>query len=382
MQSKTLACATMVLLLSGAFGCSSDKKDDDASGLRDGGAGSDTGSGSSGTGSGSGSAGRGSGSGGSGSGSGSSGSGSDNGDGGAANGGSLDGGVAGGGSGDPLQPTGIIDPDAGWTIPDELMLCNGPCACADGMDNDGDGVADGFDIECTGPADDDEGSFATGISGDNRDPYWQDCFFDGNSGAGDDHCRYHTECLTGEREPTDDSCIVSQQCIDYCQQRTPNGCDCFGCCTVNDANGDPFSFVISDNCDAEHLEDCQTCTPTTQCMNECGECELCPGKTVADLPAHCFPPPPEGGSGGSSGGAGNGGSGSGGSSGGSGNGGSGSGGSSGGSGTGGSGSGGSGGRGGDGTPLTCDGAPVCLSQTACAPGYYCFWACCTLLPPD
>ena len=45
-----------------------------------------------------------------------------------------------------------------------------PCACSDGMDNDGDGLVDGFDPECTGPFDDDEATFATGIPGDNKDP--------------------------------------------------------------------------------------------------------------------------------------------------------------------------------------------------------------------
>jgi hypothetical protein len=65
-----------------------------------------------------------------------------------------------------------------------LELCGGPCGCSDGIDNDGDGTIDGFDLECTGPADNDEGTFATGISGDNVDPKWQDCFFDGNSGGG------------------------------------------------------------------------------------------------------------------------------------------------------------------------------------------------------
>ena len=74
-------------------------------------------------------------------------------------------------------------------------MCNGAaCACADGIDNDGDGELDGFDTECTGANDDDESTFATGIPGDNRDPVWQDCFFDGNSGAGDDKCRYHSDC--------------------------------------------------------------------------------------------------------------------------------------------------------------------------------------------
>ena len=37
------------------------------------------------------------------------------------------------------------------------------------------------------PLDNDESSFATGIPGDNMDACKQDCFFDGNSGMGDDH---------------------------------------------------------------------------------------------------------------------------------------------------------------------------------------------------
>src|SRR5262245_10911807 len=41
------------------------------------------------------------------------------------------------------------------------------CACSNGIDDDGDGLVDGFDPECTGPLDNDEGSFATGIPGDN-----------------------------------------------------------------------------------------------------------------------------------------------------------------------------------------------------------------------
>ncbi|HYQ14706.1 MAG TPA: hypothetical protein VEQ58_03080, partial [Polyangiaceae bacterium] len=39
----------------------------------------------------------------------------------------------------------------------------GSSACSNGIDDDGDGLIDGFDPECTGLADDDEGSFATGI---------------------------------------------------------------------------------------------------------------------------------------------------------------------------------------------------------------------------
>jgi hypothetical protein len=175
-------------------------------------------------------------------------------------------------------------------------------ACSDGVDNDGDGAIDGFDSECTGAADNDEGTYATGIPGDNRDPKWQDCFFDGNSGAGDDHCRYATGCLTGELTDTDPSCALTDDCVEFCRPLTPNGCDCFGCCTIQLENGSSVDVTLSSTCSVQNAGDskaCPRCTKTTQCENTCGECELCAGKTLADLPASCMmtptdgdPPPP------------------------------------------------------------------------------------------
>lgn len=163
------------------------------------------------------------------------------------------------------------------------------CACSDGIDNDEDGVADGFDAECTGPFDDNETTFATGIPGDNRDPKWQDCFFDGNSGAGDDDCRYHTDCLTGDLPADDADCQLTDQCVQYCQPLTPPGCDCFGCCEI--ADGDTtVNVMLSETCSLDNLGDekaCPRCVPTDTCANECGECELCLGKTLADLPESC-----------------------------------------------------------------------------------------------
>ncbi len=218
------------------------------------------------------------------------------------------------------------------------------CECNDGIDNDNDGTADGFDVECTGPYDNDESSFATGISGDNKDPKWQDCFFDGNSGAGDDGCKYHTECALPDGNPPAGGCDVTQECLDFCAARTPNGCDCFGCCDIQTDQG-VISVVISDSCDFENINDtdaCPRCTRSDQCGNECGECELCPGKT--ELPASCNT-----GTGGSSGTGGSG---------------------SGGSGTGGSGTGGSPG-------YTCDnGETVCATSTDCGSGEYCQLGCC------
>lgn len=172
------------------------------------------------------------------------------------------------------------------------VLCGSDvCACDDGIDGDNDGLVDLDDPECTGPYDDDESTFATGIPGDNKDDC-QDCFFDGNSGHGDDGCQYATECLLGGN-PMGSSgcknCETSQECYDFCRPRTPNGCDCFGCCEVTLANGQTETVVLGGECSLDDLSNCQTgCVLSENCANSCGRCELCLGKTVADLPADCY----------------------------------------------------------------------------------------------
>jgi hypothetical protein len=234
-----------------------------------------------------------------------------------------------GGAPDPyVLPPSVTLGDAG------VALCgNSPCACNNGADDDGDGKTDGFDEECTGALDNDEGSFSTGIPGDNSDPKWQDCFFDGNSGAGDDHCRYHADCLTGVKPPTDPDCAVSTDCHDFCAARTPNGCDCFGCCSVQLADASSVSVFIGESCSLENVDDpasCPRCTPSTACGNTCGECELCPGKSIEDLPASCSETPGAGGSGG-----------------------------------------------GDVPPYSCDAdQTVCSDAGGCPGGYYCSLGCC------
>lgn len=199
-------------------------------------------------------------------------------------------GTDGGGTGSDARffDEALIPSDA----PGSELCAEGACVCSDGLDNDGDGLIDGMDPECTGPFDNDESSFATGIPGDNRDPFWQDCFYDGNSGAGDDNCRYHTECLTGERDTMDPSCEVTEMCLTYCRARTPNGCDCFGCCDVALEDGSHVFIAINPACSLDNIDDetaCPRCVQDTECINECGTCELCPGRTAADLPPECTP---------------------------------------------------------------------------------------------
>ena len=202
------------------------------------------------------------------------------------------------GTGGTTNNTGGTTNNTGGSLGTEL--CGGEgCVCSNGLDDDGDGLIDGFDPECTGPLDNDEGSFATGIPGDNRDPKWQDCFFDGNSGAGDDGCRYETRCLTGELPADDKDCTLTDACLEFCAPRTPNGCDCFGCCTVELANGSSVDILTGSDCSLDQVDDADACPPCTKsevCGNTCGECELCPGKTIEDLPETCTPDTGAGGS--------------------------------------------------------------------------------------
>ena len=211
------------------------------------------------------------------------------GSGGAGDAGAADAGDPGSPSGGAISGTGggsvIGEGGVGTTFP--------PGVCSNGEDDDGDGFVDGMDTECSGPFDNDEDTFATGIPGDNRDPKWQDCFFDGNSGAGDDGCRYHTDCLYGIVDQDNASCQLTDHCRDFCQARTPNGCDCFGCCTVQDDEGNVADIFITGTCSTDNLEDtdaCPRCTKSADCENTCGRCELCPGKTEADIPEDCEPP--------------------------------------------------------------------------------------------
>src|SRR6185295_16580865 len=108
----------------------------------------------------------------------------------------------------------------------------GQTQCSDGIDNDGDGKTNYNDPECVGPLDNDEGTFATGIPGDNMDACKQDCFFDGNSGMGDDGCDWNLKCDPANTNPgqcmydskfNNCSAQQSQKCINNCRKLTPNG---------------------------------------------------------------------------------------------------------------------------------------------------------------
>jgi hypothetical protein len=176
----------------------------------------------------------------------------------------------------------------------------GLAQCADGIDNDHDGSIDYDDPECIGGGDNDESSFAFGIPDDTEDCV-QDCFFDGNSGAGDDGCRWQLKCDPLSTMPScpfdaiyfmqhvQDACSLSasqtQTCVDRCSRLVPNGCDCFGCCVVP---GAPTPILLATTCTAADFGNpvkCPPCTQVTQCLNPCDRCEFCIGKRV--LPDDC-----------------------------------------------------------------------------------------------
>jgi len=183
-----------------------------------------------------------------------------------------------------------------------------PSACTDGIDNDGDGLIDALDPECSGPCDNDEGTFATGIPGDNKDDLAsckQDCFFDGNSGGEDDGCQFDLRC--DPARATAKACKYNTQppgircdresdwatCRNVCGRLTPNGCDCFGCC---DLFGTGTYIRLSASCTAEVIDDpdkCQRCTPVAECDNPCGPCEICIGRPAPS--AECTALPTDGG---------------------------------------------------------------------------------------
>ena len=186
--------------------------------------------------------------------------------------------------------------------------------CGDCIDNDGDGNTDWYDPECLGPCDNTEGpGLSSGVGGETRATCRLDCYFDFGNGPGNDDCRWDHRC--DPLEPAGQECGYepnrldsrecpleqSERCEDACLAITPNGCDCFGCCTFPalaqaGPNGAPAHVWIGamderneSTCTLDTLLDsaaCPRCTPVDACNNECGECEICVGKPT--VPDHCF----------------------------------------------------------------------------------------------
>ncbi len=199
--------------------------------------------------------------------------------------------------------------------------------CGDCKDNDGDKLIDSQDPECLGPCDNTEGpALISGVGGVTGSTCHVDCYFDDGNGMGSDTCWWDHQCDPLEPEAPNCTynskkvgthfCPVPQNpsCANYCLPLTPNGCDCFGCCTFPELKGlaaegkDAFVWIgakdASKNgtCTFKSITDttkCPRCTPIPGCYNACGKCELCVGKTT--LPPECYSvPPPKTDGGGSS----------------------------------------------------------------------------------
>jgi hypothetical protein len=187
--------------------------------------------------------------------------------------------------------------------------------CGDCIDNDGDGLIDSDDPECTGPCDNTEDSYFGGIPGQNNSPCRQDCYFDRDTGSGNDQCYWSLDCdplsVAPAYPPSGDAhcsykpdmevpgsgatcaelnATQSATCLSYCGSVTPNGCDSFGCCELPAGSG-KFVWIGSSTqnvgtCDAAHVNDpsaCHPCTPVMATLNNCDPCEVCVGRT-APLP--------------------------------------------------------------------------------------------------
>jgi len=195
----------------------------------------------------------------------------------------------------------------------QVTACQGqPYQCGDCIDNDGDGLIDSDDPDCTGPCDNTEDSYFGGIPGQNNAPCREDCYFDQDTGSGNDHCYWDQECdplsVAPAYPPSGDShcsytpgatvpgsgstceelsTTQANACLSYCLPITPNGCDCFGCCELP-ADSGKFVWIGSaqknvGTCDAAHVGDpsaCQPCTPVRSCFNACDPCEVCVGRTA------------------------------------------------------------------------------------------------------
>lgn len=223
-------------------------------------------------------------------------------------GGSSGGGDAGGGGTLALGGVGDAPTSGDAGAPSCVKTaCRGKFyECGDCIDNDGDGELDERDIACLGPCDDDELGLSTGLKMGGGAPCRQDCYFDGDSGQGNDMCSWSQSCdplsvapdypPSGEMRcafgaqasgnEVDCAALSSSQpqaCLDSCLPLAPNGCDCFGCCELPGRSGE-YHFIGkgrgSQGCRLDALDDaasCPVCTPVESCFNPCETCEVCVG---------------------------------------------------------------------------------------------------------
>lgn len=251
--------------------------------------------------------------------------------------GSTTGGTDDGSDTSPVDLTGvnldgavIIKTDGGTKVC-FYATCQGKLySCGDCLDNDGDGRVDSDDQDCLGPCDNTEsGALTLGIPGGNNAPCKADCYFDQDTGTGNDDCywdhscdpksvapNYYPESHLGNRcayvsNPATYgvggglTCTTAQMgqsatCKNICGVLTPNACDCFGCCAIGpqaNTTTTPKQGIWLGSLDANKVASCtfntlsdpskcHPCTIVEACYKGCGKCQFCLG----DPPNKVFPP--------------------------------------------------------------------------------------------
>ncbi len=231
-------------------------------------------------------------------------------------------GGSGGGNGDgDGDSTGDGDPTGDGDSTGECVVTD--CAgkvyqCGNCEDDDDDGHVDASDANCWGPCDNNEAGFKGNIPGQAHAPCTSlDCYFDDDSGAGNDECYWSHGCDPSEPNPSgcayDEntslpgsgglSCESAQQmqseiCEQICEPLVPNGCDCFGCCAITQGNETYTVYLGTEDaegngsCSLDVVDDPEKCAPCIQveaCLNPCEadpeNCEICIGETV--VPDDC-----------------------------------------------------------------------------------------------
>jgi hypothetical protein len=222
--------------------------------------------------------------------------------------------------GDHCEPGAPGADAAGCTDACSVAACSGTLyQCGDCADNDGDCTVDDGDNDCFGVCHNNEAGFAGMIPGQNEAPCKMDCYFDNNSGSGNDDCFWSHSCDPLDPQPDDCECdppagdplcdvnipggggsceqaydVQSADCAEICGPVVPNGCDCFGCCEVTLDSGATTTVYLGSEtngvplCHSDNVDDPDVCHPCTQvpsCLNTCDTCELCFGQT--ELPPEC-----------------------------------------------------------------------------------------------
>ena len=221
-------------------------------------------------------------------------------------------------TGDGTGTDGVTTEDVWGPLPDGGFLevtCQGHLyTCGNALDDDDDGLTDWQDPDCLGPCDNNEGGYYLLIPGGDSAPCKLDCYFDQDQGSGNDQCMWDHRCDPLEPDwdpacgysdppPPSATCPETQNdaCLEFCMRLMPNGCDCFGCCELPGGSGN-WVFIGSldgsgnPTCTLDDRDDhelCHPCTPVENCLNGCGPCELCLGRT--ELPPECFPDDPDAG---------------------------------------------------------------------------------------